>query len=199
MRTQPTAELHPKRTRDASRLHIARLMDICWLPHIARWWRRLVPRCTAKYKGQRRRRRPYIFSFLCSSSSPVQWSRPAILLNVKAPCGLRGLKSTYSSSHPTSTSSCYRVFLGLLLRTLSALIGCVPCLHIRLTAMALESDSRLMFVSSSCLDELLASSYLHWSCQGCPSASLRCWSNFLLVFSRSRPDPMILLSVVIVR
>ena len=130
---------------------------------------------------------------------PVQWSRPAILLNVKAPCGLRGLKSTYSSSHPTSTSSCYRVLLKLLLRNLSALIGCVPCLHIRLPAMALESDSRLMFVSSSCLDELSASSYLYWSCQGCPSASLRCWSDFLLVFLRSRPDPMILLSVVIVR
>ena len=197
MRTQLTAELHPKQTRNASRLHIGRLMDIS-----ATHCSLVAPACsevTAKYKGQRRRRRPYIFSFLCSSSSPVQRSRPAIPLNVKAPCGLRGLKSTYSSSHPTSTSSCYRVLLKLLLRNLSALIGCVPCLHIRLPAMALESDSRLMFVSSSCLDELSASSYLHWSCQGCPSASLRCWSDFLLVFLRSRPDPRILLSVVIVR
>ena len=160
---------------------------------IARWWRRLVPRYTAKYKGPRRRRRPYIFSFLCSSSSPVQRSRPAIPLNVKAPCGLRGLKSTYSSSHSTSTSSCYWVLLGLLLRTLSALIGRVPCLYIRLLAMALESVSRLRFVSSTRLDELSASPYLCWSCQRCPSASLRCWSDFLLVFSRSRSDPMILI------
>ena len=191
MRTQSTAELHLKRTRDASRLRIARLMDICWLPHIARWWRRLVPRCTAKYKGPRRPRRPYIFSFLCSSSSPVQRSRPAILLKVKAPCGLRGLKSIYSSSRSTSPSSCYRVLLRLLLRTLSALIGCVPCLHIHLLAMALESVSRLMFVSSSCLNELSASPYLYWSLLRLPHSVVALFVRLpasLLAFSSRSHD-----------
>ena len=111
------------------------------------------------------------------------------------------LKSLYVHAVMAALCPCpsCRVLLGLHLRTLSTLIDCVLCLYLRLLAMALEPVSRLMFVSLSSLDELLASRYLYWSCQGCPSALLRCWSNFLPVFSRSRPNPMILIPAVIVR
>ena len=156
-------------------------------------------------KAPRRHHRPYVFSFLCSSSStPVQQSRLATLLNARLP-----VVSVASSLLPPQVTLRPRRHGSVVPMSklpgspratpADTLIDCVLCLYLRLLAMALEPVSRLMFVSLSSLDELLASRYLYWSCQGCPSALLRCWSNFLPVFSRSRPNPMILIPAVIVR